>query len=291
MHKLARSITWRIARVVSLIVLALVSTVALVRFAPGYFSDMQEMDAQHSAVTRQQITDREQQEGSFSSSLREVFGRWTRADLGISRQFNVPVGQLMRDRVGSTARLLARSVALGWALSFAAALSLSSRRKRRGESLVTLTSAAMLCIPIGLMATVCLVLNWGGPVLVLGSLIAIRDFKILYRMLSSGVRSQSVLYARAQGYTFYRAVRTHLCLALRAEFLALFVASLVVALSAMVPVEVVFDQAGLGQLAWTAAMNRDLPTLLPVTLAMAALIGLASLVSESDISREVSACA
>jgi peptide/nickel transport system permease protein len=45
--------------------------------------------------------------------------------------------------------------------------------------------------------------------------------------------------------------------------------SLVTALSALVPVEVLFDVPGLGQLAWNAAMNRDLPVLLAVTLLMA----------------------
>ena len=36
----------------------------------------------------------------------------------------------------------------------------------------------------------------------------------------------------------------------------------------MLPVEVIFGVPGIGQLAWNAAMERDLPVLLAVTLLM-----------------------
>jgi peptide/nickel transport system permease protein len=45
--------------------------------------------------------------------------------------------------------------------------------------------------------------------------------------------------------------------------------SIVTALGAIIPVEVLFGVAGVGQLAWNAAMNRDLPVLLAVTALMA----------------------
>jgi ABC-type dipeptide/oligopeptide/nickel transport system permease component len=47
----------------------------------------------------------------------------------------------------------------------------------------------------------------------------------------------------------------------------------------MVPVEVIFDVPGVGQLAWSAAMNRDLPVLLAVTLMMATAVACAGLIS------------
>jgi peptide/nickel transport system permease protein len=45
--------------------------------------------------------------------------------------------------------------------------------------------------------------------------------------------------------------------------------SIVTALSALVPVEVIFNLPGVGQLAWNAALNRDLPVLLAVMILMA----------------------
>jgi peptide/nickel transport system permease protein len=61
----------------------------------------------------------------------------------------------------------------------------------------------------------------------------------------------------------------HLLPAFLPQFAALASLSLVTALSALVPVEVLFNVPGLGQLAWNAALNRDLPVLLAVTLTMA----------------------
>ena len=67
--------------------------------------------------------------------------------------------------------------------------------------------------------------------------------------------------------------------------------SLVLALSALVPVEVVFDVPGLGQLAWSAATNRDLPVLVAVTALLAGCIGFASLIAEPDRAAEAAQCA
>jgi peptide/nickel transport system permease protein len=44
-----------------------------------------------------------------------------------------------------------------------------------------------------------------------------------------------------------------------------------------VPVEVIFSVPGLGQLAWNAAMNRDLPVLLAVTTIMAIAVSVAGM--------------
>ena len=67
--------------------------------------------------------------------------------------------------------------------------------------------------------------------------------------------------------------------------------SLVVSLSAAVPVEVIFDLPGLGQLAWTAAMNRDLPVLSAVTALLAAGIAVGSLWTVPEQSPESTSCA
>jgi peptide/nickel transport system permease protein len=40
----------------------------------------------------------------------------------------------------------------------------------------------------------------------------------------------------------------------------------------LIPVEVIFDLPGLGQLAWSATMNRDMPVLLSVTIIFACVL-------------------
>jgi peptide/nickel transport system permease protein len=47
-------------------------------------------------------------------------------------------------------------------------------------------------------------------------------------------------------------------------------------------VEVIFSLPGLGQLAWSAAMNRDLPVLLAVTIIMAIAVTCSAMVSDRE---------
>ena len=148
----------------------------------------------------------------------------------------------------------------------------------------------LLAVPAGALATGCLVADVGGasgPLLVLAALVAARDFKPAYRLMRRAWAAEHYVYARAQGMAMRRMVRTHLLPSLRRELFALMMTSLVVALSLVVPVEVIFDVPGLGQLAWSAALNRDLPVLLAVTLLVATCVGLAGLVADAGRSAEV----
>jgi peptide/nickel transport system permease protein len=60
------------------------------------------------------------------------------------------------------------------------------------------------------------------------------------------------------------------------ELIALGGISLNMAFGAALPVEVVADSAGIGQLAWQAALARDLPLLVTITGIVAALTLLAN---------------
>jgi peptide/nickel transport system permease protein len=75
-------------------------------------------------------------------------------------------------------------------------------------------------------------------------------------------------------------LRAHMAPALAPQLGALASLSMVSALSALVPVEVLFNVPGLGELAWNAAMNRDLPVLLAVTMIMAVAVTCAGIGSQ-----------
>jgi peptide/nickel transport system permease protein len=68
---------------------------------------------------------------------------------------------------------------------------------------------------------------------------------------------------------------------------ALTTLSIVTALGALVPIEVIFTVPGVGQLAWSAVMNRDLPVLVAISLIMAFVIGLAGILSTRTVTLEV----
>jgi peptide/nickel transport system permease protein len=287
----ARRFGVRGARVASLILLGTLGTTTLVRLAPGYFTDSREMDASYAQVARGQVKARRDQESSVVRLEWSEMTALLHGNLGRSRQFDVPVADLLRERAKTTVKLLAEGVLSGWVLALAFALALSARRTRRGDALIVAPNAVLLAIPAGALATACLITDFGGPALVLCLLVLSRDFKLTYRLLRHTWRAPHFLYARAQGISTARIVRTHLLRTLGGEFLALGVTSFVLALSACVPVEVIFGVPGLGQLAWSAALNRDLPVLLGVTLLMAACVGLAGTVADNSRAVEVSQCA
>lgn len=286
---------WRLAgrlgRVLSLVLMAALGSIVLMRYAPGYFTDSREMDAAYAQGARTQLHALHESQGSLPALLKSQLGGWLHGDLGRSRHFDVPVAGLLRERSTITARLLLQGIATGWLVALACALPLSARRTDRGEILLAGSTATLLAIPAGVLAVLSLLLNKGGPVAVLALLIAVRDFKLLYRLLRASWRAPHLLQARAQGFSFFQTVRVHLFPVLGFELLAIAMMSLVLALSALVPVEVVFDVPGLGQLAWSAATNRDLPVLVAVTAVLAACIGFASLIAAPDRAAEAAQCA
>ena len=281
----------RMGRVLSLVLLAAIGSTIQMRYSPGYFVDERARDVAHATTARSKLASLQADEGSLPVLLRSQAVRWAHGDLGISRHYNSPVSDLLLARSYPSGQLLVRGLVLGWLLALALALPLSARRSERGEILIAGSTAALLAVPIGVLATVFLLLNRGGPVLALGLLIAVRDFKLLYRLLRLSWRLPYLLHARAQGFGFTQTLRAHLLPVLGPELLAIAMMSLVVALSALVPVEVIFDVPGLGQLAWSAATNRDLPVLVAVTVLLASCVGVAALFTTQHRSEEAIACA
>jgi ABC-type dipeptide/oligopeptide/nickel transport system permease component len=270
-----KKLLWRLGRVILLAGLVAAATLALVRYAPGYFADSREMDAQHAEGVRSELDARRLSDSSAGVMARAVAAGWLHGNLGVSRQYGVPVWELIRPRLPVTFGLLGRALGFAWLSAAVLAAPLSARRGQRGSVAIAFGSALTLSVPIGALATLFLLANWGGPALAIGLLMAARDFKFLYSLLQREWQAPHLLIARAQGVGTVRLMLGHLLPALGPQLLALVTMSFVVALSLAVPAEVIFDVPGLGQLAWSAAINRDAPVLLAVTLLMAAAVGLA----------------
>jgi len=274
----------RLGHALLVVVLVVVGSTILVRCAPGYLSDAREMDSRYAAAARVELSTEAARSNSLPRMIAQEVGGWTRGSLGISRQYDVPVLELVTPRLAATGSLLLRSIALAWALAFCVAL--LSSAGRRASLLWQMPSTLLLAVPTAAMATVCLLADHGGPLLVMTLLIAARDFKFLDRILRKTWRDPHLLQARAQGLTAPRLIMAHIVPGIAPQLLALATLSIVTALSALVPVEVIFSAPGLGQLAWSAAMNRDLPVLLAATVMMAIAVTFAGMVSDGAGQRE-----
>ncbi len=259
----------RSARVLSLLLLAMFGTAFLMRAAPGFFSAEREMDARYGAAAQVTVAAQAQQEGSLLHVWASTLQDWVHGTLGISRQYQVPVNELLVPRLRVSGRLLAIALGTGTAGAFLAALWCSGLRSLVAQRAVTLATALVICIPVSALGTFCLLNGRGGPALVLSAAVAARDFRFFSRVLRHARSAPYLQYARACGVSPQRLLVRHLLRPMVPEFASLFAMAGIVALGALIPVEVIFDVPGAGQLAWSAAMNRDLPVLLAVTAMMA----------------------
>ncbi len=291
MYRMSMQPIMRMARVVSLVLLSVLGTTALMYAAPGYFTDAREMDATHGVEVRTELQALKQQQGSLAAVLRSEMQLWSHGDLGRSRQFDTDVRDLLKERAGRSLRLLASGVIAGWSAALLLAIPLSLRRGVAVNVGTAGVTALLLALPVGVLATLCLLGNTGGPVLVMALVVAARDFKVLYRLVKSLWSAPFILHARANGLSSAQLLRAHIGPYVSRELLSVVVMSFTLALSALVPVEVIFDVPGLGQLAWSAAMNRDLPVLAAVTGLMSACVGIAASLLPPDRAMEAAPCA
>ncbi len=276
--KAAAAISKWFARTLAIVLLVILGSTILVRFAPGYLSDAREMDAHYGDTVRAELSAEAARSGSLGHLLSLELRGWMHGDGGVSRQYGVPVSELIVPRLSVTGGLMLRALVLAWALALCASLLSSAARK---PSMIWQAPAALLlAVPTAAMATLCLLAGYGGPVLVMALLLAARDFKFLHHVLRKAWLDPHLLQARAQGVKTRRLILGYILPSIGPQLSALASLSLVTALSALVPVEVIFNVPGLGQLAWNAALNRDLPVLLSATIVMALAVTLAGLASD-----------
>jgi len=274
----------RAGRILLLMLLAGAGTILLVRFAPGFFSDEREMDAKYAQAVQTELNQETEQAQSLRLiAIREVKS-WLHGDFGESRQYHVPVAELVGARLRVSGLLLGQGLGYGWLLAFCTALPVSALRK--GAQIWGLPFTILLAVPTAAMATACILAETGGPVVVLSLLIAAREFKFLRSLLEGAWHSPYLLQGRAQGLAPQALVRMHILPNVAPQLGALATLSIVTALGAFVPIEVIFNVPGLGQLAWSAVMNRDLPVLVAVSLLMALVIGFAGMLSTHDFTLE-----
>ncbi len=252
----------RLFRVFSLLLLSSLGTVVLTRWSPGYFDDARELDAQHAGTVRE--------------------------TLAAERRTNTPVWPLIQPRLFTSLELLVPSVLAGSISAVVFAALLSAGRCILPDMSLTLAATVFCAVPISVVALFCLLSGIGGPAIVLLLLVASRDFRVFSRLLRAQSLAPHLLYARASGVRTLRILYRHVLVPMHRQIAALLISSVLVGLNAMLPVEVIFGVPGIGQLAWGAAMERDLPVLLAITLLMALCVACAGML-HGEIARAVNA--
>jgi len=244
----------------------------LLRFAPGFDVDEREIDGRLSAESIALLRGSRANERNLFSYYARYLAGVVSGDLGVSRSLERPVRELLRERLAVTVNLVWYGILVAWIAGFGGALA----AMRWPRSLVvgitgTLASCVLLSLPAALIAI--LFLYWRGPLpLALGLLLFPQIFTYARNALESAHARPHVLQAHARGLRQTAILFRHVVPVALPQLGALAAISVSMALGAAIPLEVLCDQPGVGQLAWKAAMGRDLPLLVGLTLAMALVI-------------------
>jgi peptide/nickel transport system permease protein len=154
---------------------------------------------------------------------------------------------------------------LGWTLAAALAVGVSLIRRPASELLGTTLSGAFLCVPAAVLALLSVVLNAPGYFAV-----ALIVFPKIYRytrnLLAKTYSLPFLTAARARGLGEVRILFRHALPVIGPQMIALAGITVSIALGASIPVESLCGLPGIGQLAWQAALARDLPLLVNITV-------------------------
>ena len=235
---------------------------ALTRLAPGV--DERELDARLSDESRAAI----RQSHEAERNIFHFYWAWlrglARGDLGVSEALNRPVTELLSERLPVTGRLLGWGLLIGWALGLGLAVPLAFLRGRIFDLGASALAALFLCLPAAVLGLLFVLLR-APAALALGLLVFPKIFRYARTLLHESATLPHVLTARAKGLGNVRVLLWHYLPPAAGQWLALLAVSIPVALSAAVPIEVVCDLPGIGQLAWKAALARDLYLLVCLT--------------------------
>jgi peptide/nickel transport system permease protein len=237
----------------------------LLRYGPGYNVDDRDLDQRYSSATLEALNKARAGEQNIVRFYFNYLKNGLHGDLGISTSLNQPVGELIAARAPATLRLISVGLLTGWLpgllLGFATAL----KPRSPIPVLSDLLSGFFLCLPAAVLALM-LFLAGGPASLVVAAAIFPRVYRYSQTLLSESLAKPQVLAAAARGIPQTAILWRYVLPPAIAPLAALLGVSITLAFGAAIPVEVVCDVPGLGQLAWKAAMARDLPLLAAMTL-------------------------
>jgi peptide/nickel transport system permease protein len=265
----SKLLAWKILRhlgsIATLVLLGGLLSATFVRLAPGADADEHELDPTLSAESVRALRQSHAGEKNIFSFYASYLRGAIHGDIGISHALGQPVKNLLRERWPVTVRLTGLGLLLAWifasALSFTACLWPRPAYEAFGITL----SGAFLCIPAAVLALLSVILNAPGYLA-----IALIVFPKIYRysrnLLAKAYSLPHITAARARGLGELRILACHALPVAGPQMIALAGVTISIAVGASIPIESLCGLPGIGQLAWQAALSRDLPLLVNLTV-------------------------
>ena len=240
----------------------------LVRLGPGFGTDERELDTRLSAETRQAMHAERAAENNVVTFYLRYLWSLAHGDLGFSRSLNRPISELLKQRLPVSLESLAYGVFGGVSLGLALAIFTLCWRVPGANLAPSMLSGLCLAMPAAVIALLFLWMGAGGR-----WAIALVVFPHVYRysknVLADTYQCPHVPAAQARGLSEARVLWAHVLAPSAPQLAAVVGISVSLAFGASIPIEVICDTPGVGQLAWRAALDRDLPLLVTITLLVA----------------------
>jgi peptide/nickel transport system permease protein len=264
-----RSLRWKIAghglALVATVLLGGFFSATLVRLAPGFDVDERELDPHLNAQSVEALRDARHQQRNVFKFYFSYMNRAAHGDLGTSLALGQPVRSLLRDRAPLTLRLLTMGLGLAWLLTLTLALSAAWLRLSVYDTMTTVVSGTFLCLPAAVLALLSVLWNVPGS-LAIALIVFPHTYRYARNLLVKAYSRPHIITARAKGLGEARILFWHVLPVVTPQLLAVAGVSVSLAVGAAIPVEALCGLAGIGQLAWQAALARDLPLLVNITI-------------------------
>jgi peptide/nickel transport system permease protein len=259
----------RLALLIATLLLGGLLGATLVRFAPGYGLSTEQLDPRLSSESVRALREAQTGERNVIVFYARFLAHLLKGDLGFSQTLNRPVTELLRDRAPVTIAAIVWGMVLGWLLGFSLAATAWLFRSRAYDLLATIAGGIFLCLPTAALALLFLLLGAPGR-LAVALVVFPTVFRYVRNLLEKSGDLPHIITARAKGLGPARVLFWHVLPPAAPELFALLGVSVSIALGAAIPIEAIADIPGVGQLAWQAALGRDLPLLVNLTLIVTA---------------------
>jgi len=264
-----RRLRWKIAghalALLATVLLGGLLSATLMRLAPGFEADERELDPHLNTQSVQALRDARQRDHNLLRFYFSYMKRAARGDLGTSLALGQPVRTLLHDRVPLTLRLLSTGLGLAWIVSLTLALTTAWLRLSVFDVMTTVVSGTFLCIPAAVLALLSVLWNVPGS-LAIALIVFPRTYRYASNLLVKAYSRPHIIAARGRGLGEARILFWHVVPVVTPQLLAVAGVSVSLAVGAAIPVEALCGLPGIGQLAWQAALARDLPLLVNITL-------------------------
>ena len=238
---------------------------AMVRLAPGFDTDEAALDPHLNSQSIQALRQaRTEQHNIFRFYLHSL-QLAMHGDLGTSISLKQPVSTLLQDRFPLTLRLVSLGLLMGWAAVMVLVFTTALLRVTAYDLLATFMTGLLICVPAAVLALLSVLWNIPGA-LAIALIIFPRDYRYAHNLVNKAYSLPHIVTARAKGLSELRILFWHVVPSAGPQLLALAGVSVSLAIAAAIPVEALCGLAGIGQLAWQAALARDLPLLMNITV-------------------------